>query len=81
MCTRKELLMMETKISNFHTNFFIPEIQKLEFHIPQVQILGTNHCGESRQTAFKRSKSFQYLLCQRHYDERVVAIFSHQIKS
>ena len=25
--TRKKLLMMETTISNFHTNFYIPEIQ------------------------------------------------------
>ena len=52
--TRKELMIMETTIFNFHTSFFIPEIQKLEFHIPHVQILGTNHCGDSRRTAFKR---------------------------
>ena len=46
--TRKELVMMETTISNFHTSFYIPEIQKLAFHIPHVQILSTNHCGDSR---------------------------------
>ena len=45
--TRKDLVMMETTNTNFHTSFYIPEIQKLEFHIPHVQILGTNHCGES----------------------------------
>ena len=54
--TRKELVMMEKTISNFHTSFYIPEIQKLAFHIPHVQILGTNHCGDSRRTAFKRRK-------------------------
>ena len=54
--TRKELAMMETTISNFHTILYIPEIQKLAFHIPHVQILGINHCGKSRQTAFKRHK-------------------------
>ena len=48
--------MMETTISNFHTRFYTPEIQKLAFHIPHVQILGTNHYGESRQTAFKHCK-------------------------
>ena len=52
--TRKELVMMETTFSNFHTSFFIPAIQKLEFHITYVQILGTNHFGDSRLTAFKR---------------------------
>ena len=51
--TRKELVMMETTISNFHTNFYIPEIQKLVFRISHVQILGTNHCDDSCRTAFK----------------------------
>ena len=45
---RKELVIMETTISNLHTSFYIPEIQKLAFQIPHVQILGANHCGESR---------------------------------
>ena len=52
--TRKELVMMETTISNFHKSFFIPAIQKFSFHIPCVQILGTNHCGDFFRTAFKR---------------------------
>ena len=38
--TRKELLMIQTTISNFRTSFYIPEIHKLEFHISHVQILG-----------------------------------------
>ena len=73
--------MMETTISNFHTSFFIPEIQKLAFHIPHVLILGMNHCGDSRRTAFKRRESFQDVLCCRYYAERVVAIFANQIQS
>ena len=52
--TRKDLLMIETTISNFHTSIYISEIQKLAFHIPHVQILIMNHCGYSRRTAFKR---------------------------
>ena len=63
--------MMETTI------FYIPEIQKLAFHIPYVQIMDTNHCGESRRTAFKRRKLFQDVLCRRDYAERVVASFPH----
>ena len=69
--------MMEANISNFHTSFYIPAIQKLAFHIPHVQILGTNHCGDSCWNAFKRCKSFQYVLCRRDYAERVVASFAH----
>ena len=51
--TRKELVMMETTISAFHTSFYIPAIHKLDFHLPHVCILGTNHCGELRCTDFK----------------------------
>ena len=54
--TRKELVMMETTISNFHTSFYIPEIQKLAFHIPLVQVLDKNHFFESCRTAFECRK-------------------------
>ena len=73
--------MTETIISDFHTSFYIPAIQKLAFHIPHVRILGTNHCGEMRHTAFKLRELFQYVLCRRDYAERLVARFSHQIQS
>ena len=56
--TRKELVMMETTISNFHTSFYISEIHKLAFHIPHLKILGKNNCGDSLRTAFKRRESF-----------------------
>ena len=80
MCTRKELVMMETKIYDFHTSLYIPSIHKLDFHLLHVHILGTNHCGEMQRTAFKRREFFQDVLCHRDYAERVVARFSHQIK-
>ena len=51
------------------------------FHIPHVKILGTHHCGDSHQTAFKRRESFQYVLCLSDYADRVVASFSHQRQS
>ena len=67
--------MMETKISDFHTSFYIPAIQKLAFHLPHVRIIGTNRCGAMQRTAFKRRELFQNVLCRHDYDERVVAIF------
>ena len=73
--------MMDTTISDFYTSFYIPAIKKLSFQLPHVRILGTNHCGEMRRIAFKCSKLFQDILCCRHYSERVVASFSHQIQS
>ena len=73
--------MMETKNFDFHTSFYIPAIQKLDFHLLHVRILGTNHCVEIRRTAFKRSELFQDILCCRDYVERAVARFAHKIKS
>ena len=65
--TRKELVMMETTNSNFHTSLYIPVIQKLAFHIPHVKILGTNHFSDSCRTAFKHRESFKYVICRRDY--------------
>ena len=79
--TRKDPVMMETTISDFPTSFYIPAIQNLDFHLPHVHILGTNHCGEMRRTAFKQRKLFQDVICHCDYAERVVASFAHQIQS
>ena len=73
--------MMETTISGFHTNFYIPAIQKLAFHLPHVHILGTNQCGAMRHTAFKQHELFHDVLCHSDYAERVVASFARQMKS
>ena len=45
--TRREIVMMETSIDDFHTSLYITEIQNLAFHLPHVHILGTNHCGNT----------------------------------
>ena len=78
--TRKELVMMETTISDFHTNLYIPAIQNLAFNLPHVRILRTNHCGEMRHTDFKRRESLQDVLCRRDYADRVVANFANKIQ-
>ena len=79
--TRRELVMMEKTIYDFHTSFYIPAIQKLAFHLPHVRILGANNCGEMQRTAFKRREFFQDVLCHRDYAERLGARFSNQIRS
>ena len=73
--------MMETSTSDFHTRLYIPAIHKLAFHLPHVRILGTNHCGKLRRTAFKRRELFQDVLCRRDYAERVVESFANKTQS
>ena len=53
----------------------------MAFRLPHVRILGTNHCGELRRTAFKRRELFQDVLCRRDYAERIVASFANKIQS
>ena len=79
--TRKNLLMTETYISDFHTSFFIQEIQKLAFHLPLLRIPGIYYCGKRCREAFNHCIVFRYVLFHRDYSERVVANFSHQIQS
>ena len=52
----------------------------LAFCLPYVRILGTNHCGKIRRTAFKQRELFQDVLCCRDYAERVVASFANKIQ-
>ena len=53
---RKELIIMETYINDFHTSFYIQKIQNLEFHLPHVRILGNHHCGNTRRKALKHHR-------------------------
>ena len=78
---RKELVMMETTIYDFRTIFYIPDIQKLAFHLTHVHILGTNLCVAMQRTAFKRRELFHNILCCRDYSERLVTSFDNQIQS
>ena len=78
--TRKELVLMETTISDFHTRFYIPSIQQLAFQPPHLCIIGTNHCGKIQRTSFKRRELFQDSLCRPHYAKRLFERFSNQIQ-
>ena len=54
--TRKDLVMTETSIYDFHTSFYIPSIQDLEYHVSHVCIIGTHHCGNTHCEVFKLSE-------------------------
>ena len=51
-CTIKDIFMVETSIVEFRQQLYIPEIQKLAFHLPHVHILLTNIGGNTPQEAF-----------------------------
>ena len=78
--TIKERVVTETSIAYFHRSFCIPEIQTLAFHIPRVRILGTNHCGNTRQKSFKCCSAKQDVLCRCDYYDTVVASFAQKIQ-
>ena len=44
--SRKELVLMEKYIFEFHENNYIPSIENLYFHLPHICILGTQHFGK-----------------------------------
>ena len=51
--TRKELVMVEMSIFEFHQHLYIPTIQKLTIHLPQLNTLVTHHCGNTHRDSFK----------------------------
>ena len=46
-------MLLEISITEFHENYYIPEIKTLAFHFTRVRILGTHHCGKERHELFK----------------------------
>ena len=65
--TRKELVMIETSIVDFHKRFYIPAIQKLAFHISLVPIIGTHNCVNKRREALNRLEAYQDVFCHQYY--------------
>ena len=41
--SQKEIVLMETYISDFDKQYYIVEIKKLSFHLPYVLVIGTQH--------------------------------------
>ena len=81
MYTRKDLVIMETSISEFRKSVYTTPIQNLAFNVPTVRIRGNHNYGNTLREAFEHCELFQYVLCHSDYLEQVVASFAHQIKS
>ena len=74
-------MLIEKSITQFHEKFYIPEIQKLAFHLPHVRILGNLHCDKERHDEYKRRRNLYDVLYRRDYADRVVYSFTNQIQS
>ena len=66
---------------DFYQYLYITTIKKLAVHLPHLKIIGTHHCGNTRQGEFKSRPNFQDVLYRYNNEERVVAIFANQIQS
>ena len=74
-------MLLETSITEFHENIYIPYIQKMTFHFPHVHILGTHNCGKECCNTFKRQSNLYYILCRQGYADQIVSSFSYQMQS
>ena len=72
---RKERVLLETPITEFHEKFYILEIRKLSFHFTHLCILGTYHYLKERRGSFKRRVNLHDVLCRRYYSERYYPVF------
>ena len=81
LSTRKNLVLHETSINEFHANYYSTAIAKLAFHLPHVQILGTNEVGNTRRQALHSRASKQDCSCKRDYAERFSDVTAIQVHS
>ena len=52
---RKKLFKLEKKIGEFHSEYYLPSIEKLVYHRSYYKILGKNNVASIRQEAFQSS--------------------------
>ena len=50
---RAKLFSMQRKISDFHNEFYIKQIEKLAYHRSYYKILGKHHVADVRHKAFE----------------------------
>jgi hypothetical protein len=76
---RKLLSLLCKPIGTFIEDLYLPALEKYAYHVPHVQILGKNYCGELRQERFRRNPG--WVKTKRDYAERLSAKFNMEIQS
>ena len=77
---QKELVLLETYITELHKKLYVPSIQKLEFISPYLCIQGTHNCDKELCESFKRREELHDVFCNSGYVELAVSSFARQIQ-
>ena len=67
---------MNTTIKTFHGDHYGPAINKLDFCLPHVTIIGTNNCGKKIREYFKRKHVFVDVKSRHYYEDHIYVNFS-----
>ena len=52
--TKKSVVLKSCRILDFHSEYYIPEIEKLDFHLPHVYIFGKKYCAINKSQQLKK---------------------------
>eukprot|EP00957_Ditylum_brightwellii_P081621 6209078-Ditylum_brightwellii.AAC.1 len=78
---RKELVLFDESVSSFHQLYYKPAIEKLAYHLPHMQIVGTKHIGSARRDAMLRCNEKKDIKVWCDFADRFVAEFATEIQS
>ena len=76
---RRELTKMQLPISQFMTDYYLPMMEKLCYHLPHVIVLSKHHCGRMRKEAIMAT--VHDILTRRDYADKLIAEFDLEIQS
>ena len=65
------MVLVNTTIRTFHADRYRPDINKLDFYLPRVTILGGNNCGKTRREGFERMNMLMGVNSTHYYTERL----------
>ena len=67
VATRENIVLKSCSILDFHSEYYVPEIEKLDYHLPHVYILGGNDCEGKCHDIFVSRNSKFYCKCTHNY--------------
>ena len=76
---RKEITMINTSISMFHKNVYLPYLRKYKYHSALVTLLSKNYCKKMRTESFQ--KNTNWLISEMDYAERLAKQLDGEIQS
>ena len=71
---RKSTVLRSCSILDFHLEYYIPEIENLNFHLPHAYIIGKNNCAGKQHDIFVIRHNKFDLKCTHYCAERCQVI-------